>query len=591
METGFKPSDGAKLICIQKHEFLTRPIVLAVSWIPFKIPVMSALLIALIGMIIVVIGILALRLHAFLALILGALVVTILTPRDYIEQSTIRADAVKMSQVLDGSISFRLIGKQKVIEGNNWLLQEDVEGNLNPISKGRLISNGTGSGYTLIIENPEILPEPGDYILHATQLTAAKSAAGMNWGEQVATGMGNTLTKIAILIAMASIIGKCLMDSGGAERIVVSMTKWLGEKRTPLAFIGSGFTLSIPVFFDTVFYLLIPLGKAMRARTGRNYLLYVLTIVAGGTMAHSLVPPTPGPLFVAVEMDVNLGTMMVGGIVVGLVTIVAGYSWAIYANKRWEIPLRASEQLSLEEIERMANRDEKELPSLMASLLPIIIPVVLLGSSTIWDSSVDSASLSSPLMQMLDSTLNVVGNKNIALSIAAVMALVLAIRSKLTEGPISKIVQAALYSGAVIILITGAGGAFGHVLRQTGIATTIEEMMPASQSSLIFIGFLICALVRTAQGSSTVAMITTVGIIAPIVASQDLSYNPVYIALAIGCGSKPLSWMNDSGFWVISKMSGLTEKEMLKANTPMTALMGVVGMIVCVIGSIVLPLA
>ncbi len=114
--------------------------------------------------------------------------------------------------------------------------------------------------------------------------------------------------------------------------------------------------------------------------------------------------------------------------------------------------------------------------------------------------------------------------------------------------------------------------------------------MPASQSSLIFIGFLICALVRTAQGSSTVAMITTVAIIAPIVAAQDLSYNPVYIALAIGCGSKPLSWMNDSGFWVISKMSGLTEKEMLKANTPMTAIMGVVGLGVCMIGALVFPM-
>ncbi|MEX0321613.1 MAG: GntP family permease [Puniceicoccaceae bacterium] len=552
---------------------------------------MHALLIALIGMIIVVVGILVLRLHAFLALILAALVVTILTPRENIEQSIIRTNAVQIDRVDGPIVSLRTIGNQKVIEGNNWLLEINEKGALEPVSKVSLSATGNAGGYTLIVENAANSADSGDYILHSTQLASAKSAANMNWGEQVATGMGNTLTKIAILIAMASIVGKCLMDSGGAERIVLSMTRWLGERRTPLAFIGSGFTLSIPVFFDTVFYLLIPLGKAMRARTGRNYLLYVLSIVAGGTMAHSLVPPTPGPLFVAAEMNIDLGTMMIGGIIVGLITIVAGYAWAVFANNRWDIPLRPSEQLSIEEIERIANRDEKELPSLLSSLMPILIPVVLLGSSTIWNSAIDSSSLTSPVMQFLDSTIDVVGNKNIALGIAAFMALLLVIRSKLTEEPINRIVQAALYSGAVIILITAAGGAFGHALRQTGIAITIEELMPSSQSSLIFIGFLICFLVRTAQGSSTVAMITTVGIIAPIVAAQELSYHPVYIALAIGCGSKPFSWMNDSGFWVISKMSGLTEKEMLKANSPMTAMMGVVGMVVCVIGSLILPLA
>lgn len=559
--------------------------------IPLNINGMHALLIALIGMIIVVVGILVLRLHAFLALILAALVVTILTPRENIEQSIIRTNAVQIDRVDGPIVSLRTIGNQKVIEGNNWLLEINEKGALEPVSKVSLSATGNAGGYTLIVENAANSADSGDYILHSTQLASAKSAANMNWGEQVATGMGNTLTKIAILIAMASIVGKCLMDSGGAERIVLSMTRWLGERRTPLAFIGSGFTLSIPVFFDTVFYLLIPLGKAMRARTGRNYLLYVLSIVAGGTMAHSLVPPTPGPLFVAAEMNIDLGTMMIGGIIVGLITIVAGYAWAVFANNRWDIPLRPSEQLSIEEIERIANRDEKELPSLLSSLMPILIPVVLLGSSTIWNSAIDSSSLTSPVMQFLDSTIDVVGNKNIALGIAAFMALLLVIRSKLTEEPINRIVQAALYSGAVIILITAAGGAFGHALRQTGIAITIEELMPSSQSSLIFIGFLICFLVRTAQGSSTVAMITTVGIIAPIVAAQELSYHPVYIALAIGCGSKPFSWMNDSGFWVISKMSGLTEKEMLKANSPMTAMMGVVGMVVCVIGSLILPLA
>ena len=134
--------------------------------------------------------------------------------------------------------------------------------------------------------------------------------------------------------------GYRLLDSGAADRIVRSSLAVVGEARAAIAFVFSGFLLGIPVFFDTVFYLMIPLGKALRMRTGANYALYVLTIVAGGTMAHSLVPPTPGPLFVAEELEVSLGIMIVAGCLVGLVTASVGYAWAVFANSRWEVPLR-----------------------------------------------------------------------------------------------------------------------------------------------------------------------------------------------------------------------------------------------------------
>ena len=176
------------------------------------------------------------------------------------------------------------------------------------------------------------------------------------------------------------------------------------------------------------------------------------------------------------------------------------------------------------------------------------------------------------------------------MTIAALCGMGLLISSRHTRKPMKALVQSALSSGGIIILITAAGGTFGHVLRQTGIAFTIQDMMPSAQTSLIPLGFFVCMLIRTAQGSATVAMITAIGIIGPIIAGQTLNYHPIYIALAIGCGSKPISWMNDSGFWVISKMSGLTEKEMLKANTTMGIIMGTVGLMICIIGSKVLPL-
>ena len=181
--------------------------------------------------------------------------------------------------------------------------------------------------------------------------------------------------KIGIMIAMAAIVGQCLMRSGAAERIVLAIRNFLGEKNAPIAFIASGFTLGIPVFFETVFYLLMPLGRAMHLKTGRNYLLYILTIIAGGSMAHSLVPPTPGPLFVAYELGVDIGLAIICGTIVGIFTTSAGYLWARFISKRITIPLRDSEDLSKSRLEEMAQRSEDELPSLLASILPILIPL------------------------------------------------------------------------------------------------------------------------------------------------------------------------------------------------------------------------
>ncbi len=552
---------------------------------------MNPLLIALVGMGIVVSGILALRMHAFLALILAAFCVSILTSSHKVFQYSLNTYAVKIVSI-DG-VKAGL--SDKPVEGRSTILRANADGALETIASGDLslvdLPGIEGSvPVSITLENRAVQIKPGDMVIHDTQLSAAQKEAGKNWGQRIAEGLGSTLTKIALLIAMASIIGKCLMDSGGAERIVLSIAKGVGEKRLPMAFVGSGFTLSIPVFFDTVFYLLIPLGKAMRVKTGKNYLLYVLTIIAGGTMAHSLVPPTPGPLFVAAEMGIDIGLMMIGGIIVGLFTATSGYLWAKYANSRWEIPLRASEELTQEELDAIANRDESHLPGLTSSLLPILLPVVLMGGATAISMMVSGSPESAGALASLHEIMKVLGDKNIAMTIAAIFAMILLLRSNTSKKSIKDQVQSALSSGGIIILITAAGGTFGHVLRQTGIAFTIQDLMPAAQSSLIPLGFFITMLIRTAQGSSTVAMITAIGIIAPIIAATDLTYHPIYIALAIGCGSKPISWMNDSGFWVISKMSGLTEKEMLKTNTIMGLIMGTVGLVICMIGAAVLPL-
>lgn len=422
-------------------------------------------------------------------------------------------------------------------------------------------------------------------------MTAAETEAlvQQSVGERVAIGFGRTCAKIGILIAMASIIGKCLLESGAAERIIRSALKRFGEPRAPLAFLSSGFLLAIPVYFDTVFYLMIPLAKAMGMRTRRNYGLYIMAIVAGGTMAHSLVPPTPGPLFVAGELSVSIGLMILGGIIVGLFAVGSGYVYALWANRRWPISLRDSADISTADLEALSNKKERELPPFWLSVLPIILPVVLIAGWTVIEAA--SSGESSGSSGLLFGLFNYLGNPNIALALSAGIALVtVAFQQRANRKKIAMFVQSALSSGGVIILITAAGGAFGGILQQTGIGHRVQELASTYQLAVLPLAFVVTAVVRTAQGSATVAMITAIGILGGFADASQLGFHPLYLALVVGCGSKPIAWMNDSGFWLICKMTGMTEGETLRLSSAMMVVMAVVGLVVIMIFARLLPL-
>ena len=419
-------------------------------------------------------------------------------------------------------------------------------------------------------------------------------------GRKIAGGLGRTAGKIGILIAMAALIGKCLLESGAAERIVRSALRLLGEKRAPAALMGSSFVLGIPVYFDTVFYLMIPLAKSIAVRVGRNFGLYTMAIIAGATMAHSLVPPTPGPLLVASELNVDLGKMILGGLILGSLTMLTGYAYAVWANRQFPIPLRDSPDISVEELHASSERESSDLPPLWLSLMPIALPVLLIAGDTIlprFFAGEIEATLGlathwgmEPISRWLQGVLALVrflGNKDIALTLAGLLALgILACRQP-DVARLQSAVQKALTSAGTIILITAAGGAFGGMLQQTGIGPQIQDLAARYQVSLLPLAFLVTTLIRTAQGSATVAMITSVGIFSGMVG--DLGFDPLYLALAIGCGSKPFPWMNDSGFWVICKMSGMTEKETLKTSSTLMSLMAVSGLLVLMVMASLLP--
>lgn len=407
---------------------------------------------------------------------------------------------------------------------------------------------------------------------------------------RVAAAFGNTAASVGIVIALAAVIGKAMMDSGAADRLVRGFLSMLGEKRSAAALLSSGFVLSIPVFFDTVFYLLVPLARSMYTRTRRNYLKYIMAITAGGVAAHALVPPTPGPLVIADTLAVDLGTMVLVGIVVAFPAAIVGLVFSGWVNRRMPITLR-TEASGVPEPEP-AQPDA--LPRLVPSLLPIVLPVLLISANTIVTSLADEESFTS-LTAWVPFTA-IIGNANLALLVSAAIAMWVYSRQRApSRTEMAAMVESSLMSGGVIILITAAGGAFGAMLQAAEIGPAIQSLFVGDGRALglvyLFLAFGVASLMKIAQGSSTVAMITTAAMLAAMIgAAGELPFHTVYVATAIGSGSLVGSWMNDSGFWIFTKMGGLTEAESLRSWTPLLAVVGITAMATTTLLALALPL-
>jgi gluconate:H+ symporter, GntP family len=381
------------------------------------------------------------------------------------------------------------------------------------------------------------------------------------------TEFGSTAGKIAFVIALASVLGVALTMSGAAEKIVIKFIEILGEKLAPVALLISGFVLSIPVFFDTVFFLLIPIGYSMGKRIKKDYVLFVLAISAGAAVTHHLVPPTPGPLIMAESLQINMGVVIIAGLLAGLLPVIIAYYYSIRLSRKMNIV--PPDFLDDHKIE------ESALPPFALSILPIIVPLLLIiiASATEYFGSVNGT---------FTAFIQFIGNKNVAMLIGTILALWLLARQKgWNLFQVSKSMEKPLEIGGVIILITSAGGAFGGMIKHSGIGDWIEHLATTGlEINYVILAWIIAAIMKIAQGSGTVAMITTAGIMFSLIGNgAGLPYHPVYILLAIGFGAMFITWMNDSGFWVICKLSGFTEKQTLQTWTVVLGLIGVVGLI------------
>ena len=386
---------------------------------------------------------------------------------------------------------------------------------------------------------------------------------------------GTVCGKVGVVIALASILGVCIMESGAADKVVRRFIAVFSERRAGLALVTGGFLLGLPIFFDTFFMLLIPLARALRLRTGKDYTLFVLAICSAGAVTHSLVAPHPGPLAMAEALKVDLGWSVIAGALAAIPPVMIGWQVSKWLNRRCDVPLRETAGMPLAELRSITNKPENELPSFAASMLPVLLPIFLISSASFLAAFGGAARLGMayPLMEFI-------GNRNIALLIGAGLAITLVVRQrKLTMAGLGTLLAPALETAGVIILITSAGGAFGGILKHAGVGDAIRHFALGREINLIFLAWSVAAMMKFAQGSATVAMLTTAAMIVGVMQGEALPYHPMYLFLAIGFGALGLSWMNDSGFWVIGRLSGFTERETLRTWTVLAFAMSVTGLL------------
>ncbi len=383
----------------------------------------------------------------------------------------------------------------------------------------------------------------------------------------ISTGFGNIMAYIGIVIILGTIIGTILEKSHAAVKLAEIVLKLVGKRFPALAMSIIGYLVSIPVFCDSAYIILSSLKKSIRQKTGKPSVALSIALATGLYATHTFVPPTPGPIAAAgnLGLENQLGLVILFGLAVALVAMFTGYFWAAFAGRHYtstedreEIPEDAGIQLLL--------------PSGVKALSPIVVPIILIALRSV------ATYPSQPLGDGLITTiLDFAGQPVNALLIALFLAFLLF--PKFDRETLTGWVGEGISTAAPILLITGAGGAFGTILKETHIGETLGYLLADYQLG-IFLPFLIAAAFKTAQGSSTVALVATSALIAPLMASIGLdSLNGKVLAvMATGAGAMTISHANDSFFWVVTQFSGMDVKTGYRAHTTATLLQGTVSM-------------
>jgi len=380
-------------------------------------------------------------------------------------------------------------------------------------------------------------------------------------------GLGGTLGHIAIIVALGTMLGKMMAESGGADRIAQTLIQFFGERRVPWAMAAVGFLVGLPVFFEVGFVLLVPIAFNVARRTGTSLILVGLPMVAGLSVVHGLVPPHPAAMLAVTAYNADIGRTVLFAILVGIPTVIlAGPVYAKLIAPHVQLELR--NPISAQFLDETPKRD---LPSFGLTVGTILLPIglMLVGS---WADSISSPQTT------LNGGLHLLGSADVALLVGAVASFVTLGRMRgFSRETILRFSDECLAPTAMITLLIGAGGGFGRILQDSGTSQAIIDVALRAHISILFSAWLVAALVRLATGSATVAMTMASGIVAPLAAHTAV--RPELLTIATGAGSLVLSHFNDGGFWLVKEYFGMSVSQTLKSWSVCETIISVVALV------------
>lgn len=395
---------------------------------------------------------------------------------------------------------------------------------------------------------------------------------------EIAKGFGNTMMKIGIVIGLGIMLGKILEISGAAKTMAITFLKFFGKGREEAAMAGTGYVVSIAIFSDSGFIILYELAKSVAYYTRKSIVGLTFALVVGLSATHNMVPPTPGPLAVAGYFNVDVGTMILYGMLIALPMVGAGVLLAGWVGRKlYQIPdeqghwTRDRSLMGKTLSSDIISKTEKGLPGALVSFIPLVVPILFILARTVTD-AVSNGGDSSIIAHVI----LFLGTPYVAILTGIVLGLTLLTR-RMERQEVTKRMGDALNSAGMIVFVTAGGGALGHIIRVTGIGESLGSVLINSPFPIILLPFVIATLLKIVQGSSTVAVLTSAAITAPIFATMDI--NPVLPALSACAGGATVSHLNDSIFWVFAKMNGLSETETLWAYTLPRTIEGLIGIV------------
>ncbi|MFB9429755.1 GntP family permease [Streptoalloteichus tenebrarius] len=392
-------------------------------------------------------------------------------------------------------------------------------------------------------------------------------------------GFGGILGHVTVIIGLGTLLGAVLEASGGAEVLTRRLLHAFGERRAPLAMGLSGLVFGIPVFFDIGIFVLAPLVYVAARRSGRSILLFCLPLLAGLSVTHAFLPPHPGPVALAGLLKVDMGWIIIMGLACGIPAwFVGGVLFSSWIGRRLHLPV--PEEVGAGDAAPAAE-DRPEPPLALVATI-IGIPLVLILGATF-------GGMALPKGSAVLGVLTFLGSPAVALTIAVLLAIwLLALRRGMTTAEVSGLAARSLRPVGMLLLVVGAGGFFGAVLAATGVGKALAGTLSSAGLPLIVLAYVISCALRVAQGSATVAIVTTGGIVGPLLTDGQYTQPQLaLVAVAIAAGSIIASHVNDGGFWIVSRYFGIPVKETLRTWTVLETILSVVGFAVAGLLSLV----